>query len=135
MGKTWEKGEGKLRDQHWKRPRIWYNSNLLGGKRRFQRQFQTTLGLPNEQWAEIKSPWKYSWTFYAHSNQFIPLNVQEKAQKADGIKKLTKKRIFFQRQFSIILRLKMTFLHNKNYLNATIRLFDICEIVLFSKVP
>ena len=99
MGKTWEKGEGKLQDQHWKRPRIWYDSNLLGGKRPFQRQFQTTLGLPNEQWAEIKSPVKYSWTFYAHSNQFILLNVQEKAQKADGIKKLTKKRNFFSGNF------------------------------------
>ena len=67
----------------------------MGGKRPFQRQFQTILGLPNAQYAEIKSSGKYSWTFYAHSNQFIPLNVQEKAQKADGIKKLTKKKEIF----------------------------------------
>ena len=58
--------------------------------------------------------------FFAHSNQFILLNVQEKAQKADGTKKLMKK-FFFQRQFSTILGLKMSCLQNKNYLNANIR--------------
>ena len=43
---------------------------------------------------KTKSSRKYSWTFFSHSNHFILLNVQEKAQKADGIKKLMKKLIF-----------------------------------------
>ena len=34
---------------------------------------------------------------------------------------IDEKKKFFQQQFSIILRLKMTFLQNKNYLNAKIR--------------
>ena len=72
---------------------------IIGGKRLFLCQFQTTLELQNAKWAETKSSGKYSWIFYAYSNHFIPLNVQEKAQKTDGIKKLTKKRNFFSGYF------------------------------------
>ena len=44
-----------------------------------------------------------------------------KSSKGWWNQEIDEKKKFFQRQFSIILRLKMTFLQNKNYLNAKIR--------------
>ena len=62
--------------------------------------------------------------YHAPSNQFILLNICEKAQKAEGIKKWTKNNHFLW-QFSTILGFKMSCLPNKTYFLSTLDVFDI----------
>ena len=72
---------------------------IIGEKKAFSASISDHSKATKCSVGKTKSSRKYSWTFFSHSNHFISLNVQEKAQKADGIKKLMNKLVFFSGNF------------------------------------
>ena len=99
----------------------WWNQEIDEKIDFFQRQFSTILGLKmsclqNKNYlnAKIRCIWHIR-------DSFVSKCSMKKVKMLLKSAKIDEKKKFFQRQFSIILRLKMTFLQNKNYLNAKIR--------------